>query len=215
MNLGDLRILLVLVLAFPLSSYAQSLGDVARELRAERRQSVTSHPKVITNDDIESRRPAPAPGKHEAGKEGEETAETANSAEGAKKEGESAGESKHAKSSGKAVPDPAKQEEARELRTEKRGEEINKIYRDRIAGIRAQIVTAQQELDRLLVDQIESTNQFQRSYGTAPSVTAYEAQQRVFNEQIETHRNLIPSLNSQLEDAQEAARHAGVPHASD
>lgn len=207
MNLRDLRILALLILAFPLSSYAQSLGDVARQLRSQRQQSGLSHAKVITNDDIESHT-----GKHAAkdatesgpgsGKQGEETA--ANSAEGAKP-----------KAKASAKEDPAKEREARELETDKRSEEINKVYRDRIAAIRAQIITAQQEQAKLQRDQVESTNDFQRSYGTSPNIGTYEAQQRMFNEQIEAHRTSLSGLNSQLEDAEESARHAGVPHASD
>jgi chromosome segregation ATPase len=218
MNFRQLRILALLILAFPLSSYAQSLGDVARQLRSERQQSGSRHAKVITNDDIESRKPA---GKHAAkdatqnatqDEPGKETAQASNSAEG-KQETDSAADAKNAKSSAKA--DPAKEREARELELDKRSEEINKVYRERIATIRSQIATAQQELAKLQREQVESSNEFQRSYGTAPNIGTYEAQQRLFNEQIEAHRNLIGSLNSQLEDAQESARHAGVPHASD
>jgi hypothetical protein len=40
-------------------------------------------------------------------------------------------------------------------------------------------------------------------------------QQQSFNEQIKTQTDLITSLSSQLDDAKEAARHAGVPNASD
>lgn len=206
MNLRDLRILALLLLAFPLCSYAQALGDVARQLRSERQQSGCSHTKVITNEDIESREPAPA---HEA------TAEAAKSEDGAKPESESGEEAKGTKNTKSTKIDPAKEREARELETEKRSEEINKTYLDRIAAVRTQLGTAQQELARLQRDQIESSNDFQRSYGTAPTVGAYEAQQRLFNEQIEAHRALISSLKSQLEDAEEAARHAGVPHATD
>jgi hypothetical protein len=226
MNSGYLCMLAFLFLALPLSSPAQSsqsLGDIARQLRSERQQSGAPHTKVITNDDIESRdrahgrnaakRTTNDAAQDEAEKHSEETAGV-NSREGAKQETESSGEPKHAKASGKKE-DAAKESEAQELETEKRTEEINKVYRDRIAAIRTQIYTAQQELATIQRDQIVSSNDFQRSYGTAPNVGAYDAQQRLFNEQIEAHRTSINTLNSQLEDAEEAARHAGVPHASD
>jgi len=214
MNPDYMCVLALLILAFPLSSHAQSLGDIARQLRSERQQSGTSHTKVITNDDIESRESAQGKnaGKHaandvatdaiqgESGKEGAENAEAANAA---------------GKSSAKAVPDPTKEREAHERETERRSEEINKVYRDRIAAVRTQINIAQQELARLQRDQVESINQYQQSFGTSASIANYDAQQRLFIEQIEAHRTSISSLNSQLEDAQEVARHAGVPHASD
>ena len=38
---------------------------------------------------------------------------------------------------------------------------------------------------------------------------------RFIDEQLEAERNRIVTLNSQLDDAHEAARHAGVPHAYD
>jgi hypothetical protein len=202
MNIRNLRILALLILAFSLSSYAQSLGDVARQLRAERRQSVPFHGKVITNDDIASSKPTPA----KSAKETEATAAD----EGSKANSDSAGNAKHAK-----AEDSAKERGARELELQKRSEEINKVYRDRIAGLRSQIAAEQQELARLQRDQVESANQFQRSYGTAPNVGTYEAQQRLFSEQLEAHRTSISTLNAQLDDAQEAARHAGVPHATD
>ncbi len=45
MSLRWLRILAFLILAFSISSHAQSLGEVARQLRAERQQSGASHLK--------------------------------------------------------------------------------------------------------------------------------------------------------------------------
>ncbi len=210
MNLRYLRIPAFLILAFSISAYAQSLGDVARQVRAERQQRGPSHLKVITNDDIASRAPAPAPRKeaaqdatqNEAGKEGEERAK-------------SAGEDKGAKSKAGAGKTPATEHEEQELAIDKRTEQMDQVYLDRIANIRAQIGTAQKELTKLQLDQVESTNDFRRSVGTSPNVANYQAEQHLFSDQIEAHRDLLNSLSSQLEDAQEAARHAGVAHASD
>lgn len=214
LNLRYLRIPALMILAFSISAYAQSLGDVARQVRAERQQRGPSHLKVITNDDIESRAPAPAPRKeaaqdaakdatqNEAGKEGEETAK-------------SAGEAKGAKSKAGAGKTPATEHEEQELAIDKRTEQMDQVYLDRIANIRAQIGTAQKELTKLQLDQVESTNDFRRSVGTSPNVSTYQAEQHLFSDQIEAHRDLLNSLSSQLEDAQEAARHAGVAHASD
>jgi hypothetical protein len=71
------------------------------------------------------------------------------------------------------------------------------------------------QLAKLQSDQINSTNEFKRTAGMSPTLNEYEAQQREFIEHIEAQKTLITSLNGQLEDAREAARHAGVPHASD
>ncbi len=200
MNLRYLCIPAFLILAFSIPSPAQSLGDVARQLRAEEQKCGSPHPNVITNDDIASSEPAPAPTKKTENK-GEETA-TANSAKGTK-------------SSANAGKDATKERESQELATDQRSEEINKEYLDRIASIRTQINTAQQELAKLQLDQVESTNDFQRTLGTSPTPGEYAEQQHVFSGQIQSHRDLINNLNSQLEDAKEAARHAGVPHATD
>ncbi len=205
MTFRYLRVPAFLVLAFSISSYAQSLGDVARQLRAERQQSEHSNRKVITNDDIvspDSRRNATQSttaeniAKGEPGKEGEEAASSTAESTGAK-----------------VKKDPAKEHEAQAVALDKRSEEINRVYLDRIAAIRTQISTAQQELAKLQVAQVESTNSYRRTLGVSPNVGTYAEEQRLFTEQIEAHRDLINSLSSQLEDAEEAARHAGVPHA--
>lgn len=198
MNLRYLCIPAFVILAFSIPSYAQSLGEVARQLRAEQQRCGSPHLKVITNDDIVSREPG---AENKSGNEGEETA-TAEHVEGKK-------------SSKNAGKDSAKEREEKQLAMDQKSAEINKEYLDRIASIRTQISTAQQELAKLQLDQVESTNDFQRSLGTSPTPGVYEEQQRVFNEQIQAHRDLLSNLSSQLEDAQEAARHAGVPHATD
>lgn len=202
MNLRCSRIPVLLILAFSIPCYGQSLGDVARQIRAER-QEQGSHPRVITNDDLESTESAPAispnPYQNETGNESQENVPATNSAVGVDK-------------STKGGNDSANQ---REREIQKRSDEINKVYLDRIAALRMQINTARTELTKLQLDQVESTNDFKRSAGASPNIATYEEQQRQFNEQIQAQYNLIDSLKGQLEDAQEAARHAGVPHAYD
>jgi uncharacterized protein YukE len=211
MNLRRLRIPVLLILALSIPGYAQSLGDVARKLRAERQARGTPHATmVITNDDLESTEPA--------------SEASPNASENAAPEGtrtEDAGNAQSANSTGEAAPSPkaprspSQEREAQELRIQQRTDEIDKRYLDRIAAIRLQINTARTELARLQRDQAESTIDFQRNVGIFPNIATYEQQQQLFNEQIEAHRDLIVSLNAQLEDAEEAARHAGVRHASD
>jgi hypothetical protein len=212
-----LPILAFLILSLPLFSHAQSLGDVARAVRAERQSSGTAHAKVITNDDISESNPG-----HEV--EPKDAAAT----DVAAKEGDATSKPAADKQDASATADPADKkdgerkktaqagaEDEKGLEVQERTNEINKQYIDRIAHVRERINAAQQDLAKLQRDQIESTNDFRRSVGTAPTISEYQAQQRAFNEQIEDHRKLLTDLNSQLEDAREAARHAGVPHATD
>ena len=199
MSLRCLPGLALLIFAFSISAHAQSLGDIARQYRAERQQSATHHSPVITNDDIESSKPA-KPAKQQAASE-----DTTDSAEVAAE----AQPAKNAKPGTTVKPEDQKSE------TDIRTEEINNRYLDRIAAIRKQLTTAQQELARLQQEQTENILAYRRSLYTFPNPEVYENQQRSFNEQIKTQSDLITSLTSQLEDAQEAARHAGVPHATD
>ncbi len=202
-----------LIFAFSNSTFAQSLGDVARASRAERQRSGVVHPRVITNDDIHkqsamddsvTQEPADAE-KETPDEKGSEVASKAGAVAKADESG----------SKSKAPNDPAKEREARELELQKRTNEINQQYLDRIGDLRVQIETARAQLTKLQNEQIQSSFEFQRTLGVSPSPGTYEQQQRFFNEQIETQRNLITSLNSQLEDAKESARHAGVPHTTD
>jgi hypothetical protein len=218
MSLRWLRILAfgLLIPAFSIFSQAQSLGEVARQVRAEQQQSRV-HAKVITNDDIASA-PAAPPRDPFTAKSGDSSVQADTSADGTHKAHNSETGSDQAASSknGDKAPDsPEKQREAREAEIQKRIEQINKQYLDRIAAIREKLGNAQKDIARLQRDQVESTIEFQRSVGSSPSVVEYERQQRLFNEQIEAQHTLIVSLNSQLGDAQESARHAGVPHVYD
>jgi hypothetical protein len=201
MSLRRLRIPALLILAFPAFAHAQSLGDASRQVRAEQQQSGASHLKVYTNDDLTSHSSDTA--ADQPSKEGDQSAPAESAAQAA------------GKTAAKAKSSPDKEHEARELEIQKRTQEINQQYLGRIAAIRTQITAAQQTLAQLQRDQVESANLFRSSVGAAPSIPEYEQQQRLFSEQIEAQRNAIVTLNSQLDDAQESARHAGVPHATD
>jgi hypothetical protein len=220
MSLRNLRILALSILALSISAYTQSLGDLARQVRAERARRGASHAKVFTNDDIASHeanvaRPAKADNdaaQDAPANEGQPTTQT-----GSSKEDEKKGAS--AKLDDLKTGDKSKktltEREERELETQKRTQEINQVYLDRIAGLRKQLKTAQFELAKLQQAQADNTADFRRTVGLSPFPSEYAQQQYTFNEQIEAQRNSINSLNSQVEDAQEAARHAGVPHATD
>jgi hypothetical protein len=227
MNLR-LPILAILLLLAPVICHAQSLADVARETRAEKQKSGAPHAKVITNEDIDSAAPPLArdtandsAAKESTPKEGAEAAnspasdKTAASTDADANAGADDAERTTSKSKERAKADAAKEREKQELETQKRTAEINKRYLDRIATLRDQINTAQLLLTKLQSQQIDNTNEFKRTVAMSPTLGEYEAQQRSFIEQIEAQRSLIASLNTQLEDAREAARHAGVPHALD
>ena len=202
MSLRCLRIPALLILVLPVFAHAQSLGDVARQARDERQQNAVPPTKVYTNDDLAN--PSSEAAADQSHKDGDQSAQTEPSAEGA---GKTAGS--------KAAASPDKERGAQELEIQKRTQEINQRYLERIAGLQSQISAAQQDLARLQRDQVESTNLFQSSNATAPSIPEYNQAQTVFSQQIEAQRKLIVDLHSQLEDAKESARHAGVPHASD
>ena len=183
----------LLVLAtglFAQQSADQPLGDVARHLRSEHGGSSR---KVYTNDDL-------------AGAAQADSDDQADSADS----DEQPSQAKPAASASKSADAAAKDEKKEEEELQKRTQEINKQYTDRISGIRTQIATAKQDLERLQHEQVESTNQYRSSNGVSPSLYEYQEQQRQLQQQMETQRNLISSLGTQLEDAQEAARHAGV-----
>lgn len=177
---------------FAQHSADDSLGDVARQVRAERAKADR---KVYTNDDLAKSRTDLDEQTDAA--DVDQPSEAGSGASAAK-----------AKANDAAASDDARKKEEEEL--QKRTQEINKQYTDRIIAIRMQIAAAKQDLERLQRDQVESTNQFRSSNGVSPSVYEYQEQQRQFQQQMESDRNLISTLNAQLEDAQEAARHAGV-----
>jgi uncharacterized protein YukE len=177
---------------FAQQSADQSLGDVARQARAERGQSGR---RVFTNDDL-------------AGAPQADAAELDDSADADGQPSQTA--AAKAAASGAAEAKAKEDEAKKEAEVQKRAEEVNKRYTEKIAGIRTQIATAKQDLEKLQRDQMESTNQYRISDGTGPSASEYQDQQRQFQQQMETQRTLIASLSTQLEDAQEAARHAGV-----
>jgi len=227
MNLR-LPVLALLILSASPVVHAQSLGDVAREVRAEKRQSGAPHAKVITNDDIatpaeapqsmdKQEPPADATAKDGPTKDAATKDDVAKAAaiEGARNETDAKAEPAKEKRIEAKKIDPEKEREAREAETRKRSDEINKSYIDRIAKLHDQIGTAQLLLAKLQAQQVDSTNEFRRTAGMAPTLNEYESQQREFSAQIEVQKSLITSLNSQLDDSREAARHAGVPHALD
>jgi hypothetical protein len=214
MSFHSLRIFVLLIFALSSCAYAQSLGEVARNARAERERNPTPRARVITNDDIANQEPAAEPAqissKDEVKDQSKGPAQAASSADHANADAENL---KSSTDDDKARS--TKKHETEELEIQKRTKEINQQYLEQIVTLRAQINTAQQDLTKLQQDQVESTNQFRRTLGVSPNPYTYEQQQRFFMEQIEAQHKLINSLNSQLEDAQESARHAGVPHVYD
>lgn len=187
----------LLILAIPAFAQTRPLGDVARELRAERAQSGVQL-KVWTNEDLgtPSSGKAPATPSREGDQDAQASAANPNNAE---------------TNSDSAATGPVK----KETEPQKSTQDINQRYLDKIASLRTQLAAAQQDLSRLQRDQVESTNQFRYSNATAPGMNEYQSQQRLFEQQIEAQRKLIVDLNQQIQDAQEAARHAGVRHADE
>jgi hypothetical protein len=187
-------------------SYAQSLGEVAREIRAEKQTSRVQQSKVVTNEDLEKLAPT---------QEGDVTNEGGAKAPGgngkpavtATTQPAMTDRGDHPKQS--AMEDRNAQERERQRRTE----EINQSYMYRIAMLRDQIHAVELELAKL-----------QESYETRwdfplSDIPFRESKALLFNRHVddvmEEERKLIANLKSQLAATQEEARHAGVPHATD
>jgi hypothetical protein len=219
MSLRNLRILALLILALSIASYGQSLGDVARQARADQQRKGGTHARVITNDDLVRETDATPPendskgeNKDVVGSATQSASSTGDSKKGAASEID---EPKTGKDGDQARKKPVNEREERELETEKRSQAINHVYVDRIVNLRKKIDNAQIELAKLQQAQADNNFQFRRTAGLSPYPSEYAAQQNEFNEKIEAQRTLINTLNAQLEDAHEAARHAGVPRAYD
>jgi predicted RNase H-like nuclease (RuvC/YqgF family) len=175
-------------------SQAQSLGDVAREIRAERQKSGAPVARVITNDDLSKSSPSVSEASKTA------VADSANP------------EAKPAS----LKTDSASDREQREAELQRRTDAINQRYMEGIAALRDQLNAAQAELEKL-----------QGSYEHIWELDRYDQSQIAFRYQqmlafnqhltevIETQTKLVAGLKSQLENLQEEARHAGVPHATD
>jgi len=187
--------LVLLVVALPTFSLGQSLGEVAREARAERQESGVPAARVITNDDLAKSPPSVSEASKTA------AADSANP---------------KAKPAESLKKDSARDREQREAELQRRTDAINQRYVEGIAALRDQLNAAQAELEKL-----------QGSYEHIWELDRYDQSQIAFRYQqmlafnqhltevIETQTKLVASLKSQLENLQEEARHAGVPHATD
>ncbi|MGC2211233.1 MAG: hypothetical protein WA532_14085 [Candidatus Korobacteraceae bacterium] len=179
--------ILAVLLLLPVFAYPQSLGDVARESRAEKLNSAVPPAKVFTNDDIAklaAHVPAPnvAPESNPAAS-AEETYKPANT---------------------------GTRTDTQELETQRRTDEINTYYLNRIDGLRDQMNAAQLELGRLEGDRLDVYNDSTNAY--SPNVAQDEVLMSSLTDQIEAQRTLIANLKAQLKEMREEARHAGVRH---
>lgn len=83
------------------------------------------------------------------------------------------------------------------------GEMVRENYVDRIESLRDKVNAAQLELGKLEGERLDASNDFTRANAPNFNFAHYEAQMRSLNNQIEAERSL------------KAARHAGIPHATD
>ena len=213
MSLRCLRIPALLILALPLrcpNAIARRSGAPAPCRAAAKR---SSQPKVYTNDDVASpsSEAAPADATIQPRKAGDPGAQPI-PAEGTGKASRRARPPQPAKSK----PSPEQSARARELELDKRTQEINQDYLDKIAR------HTRADRRRAAGNRTASA----RPGGEHQSVPAHFRHQpvRIWNtrsssacstSRLQRSASLLVSLGSQLEDAQESARHAGVPHATD
>lgn len=185
----------LLIAAAPLWAQSEPLGDVARDARAEREQKAEHPQKVWTNEDFEAVRQTPVPSAKEQKSAGESSAE--------KKDSTTANADKVNGADKKAA-------EGKDSDLDKRGKEITQAYVDKVSKLREDIATAQKNLEKLQRDQTASANAFRA--GSASNASEYATQQRTFQQQIDEQNKKLQDLKQSLEDAREAARHAGIPH---
>jgi len=180
------------VLAFlPLAAQAQSLGEVARQLREQRQQSGDRQTKVYTNDDFEKPGEVMEPEAADANAPSQGAAETA-------------------KAGGDQAQDGSKEEKKTlEEELKEQDQQVEQKYSKLLGDLRGDIAKTEEELQRLRHDQMISTNQFRSSNGTSPNAQEYDEQQSMFNEQIESATKKLEDLNAQLDDARDDARRAG------
>ncbi len=249
----------LLAIAAPTAAQAQSLGDVARQQRAERQNTTST--RVYTNDDVESpeapivkgkaasgesesteavAQPASTDAKAADAKPGEaatseaktadattadaaKPSESADNAAGKKSDkkrskadaAENAGTESAANAEETESSKAEKQKAQREKDIVERTKEVNDHYINRIKKLRDELNVARLQLTRIQSDQVANTQAYHNTAGMVPTLNEYEAQQREFIERIATQQDLIKTLEQQLSDAQEDARHAGVPHPYD
>ena len=96
-----------------------------------------------------------------------------------------------------------------------RTKEVEDHYINRIKRLREDLDRARLQLAKTQSDQIESTRAYHNTAGMTPTNSEYDAEQRGFLVKIAEQQDLIKGLEQQVSDAQEDARHAGVPHPYD
>jgi Skp family chaperone for outer membrane proteins len=203
MKHGWLRVFFLLTVAVTTATaqvQTEPLGDVARELRAERAGKPKL--KVYTNEDVSTPKQPVSKVEQASAKSNKEAgdAEVATDEKSAKAESPKAEEEAKVKAKDKAEEnDP-----------EQRARAINQRYAEKIASIREKIAKAQDEISRIQRAQFASTAAYRQSLGTGPIETVYLQEQQAMSDQLDAQRKLIETLNTQLEDTKEEARHAGV-----
>jgi len=174
-----------LLLLLPMLAYTQSLGDVARETRAEEEKVGVPHPKVITNDDI-----GQSPQAHE--EDADATKPPSSARETDKATEKDATEPKNVKPSEYSERAPGKEQEAKELQTQRRTDEINKYYQSRIDSLRDQLNAEQLELGKLEGDRLDAYNDITSADNTGRLTSAnslnlaqYDTRMDSLNDQID------------------------------
>lgn len=241
--------LALLTVAAPMTAHAQSLGDIARQQRADKQS--TKPARVYTNDDFESpeapvvtdksaqadsdstdanAQPAaadakagdtkPADAKPEDAAKAADKADSAADKKPSKKNAaadatNNEGDEKAAKAEETEASKDAKQKAQREKDIVERTKEVNDRYINRIKKLREDLNQARLQLAKTQSDQVESTRAYHNTAGMTPTPIQYDAEQRDFIVKIAEQQDLIKGLEQQLSDAQEAARHAGVPRPYD
>jgi hypothetical protein len=110
--------------------------------------------------------------------------------------------------------DPASRLNQREPSVQQRTAAIHRPYLDRITTLREQVNTAKLELVKLQGGAAGTATYSGGAFGSN-DIPASEVQTSDLTGLIQAQRALITSLETQLENAQELARHAGIRPATD
>lgn len=168
--------------------------------------SATPHARVITDKDIEE-------SHRQRTSNDTPTRRSAMRIEPQKTKPPSASRQWHT-SAARLVNGPASKRSKPELSVQQRSEAIDRPYLKRIATLRDQVSYAKLELVKLQGGLL-GTNTQSSAASTSNYIPASEIQTSDMAGLIEAQRALITSLETQLEDALELARHAGIRRATD
>src|SRR5258708_1655827 len=203
---------LVVMCLFAASALAQqSLGDIAREIRAKKR---AGSPAVRLDDDTTSRKAGPEPTSAPSTTTAAATPPAdAKSADDKSADAKPADDkSADAKPADASPADAAKEKEAAKKDSAETKKQKNEEIKKKIDAVKQEIAILQRELD---VAQREGRLRAAAYYADAGTMlrdqTKFAEDSRKEQAEIDTKKEALASAQQKLADLQEEARRAGLP----